>query len=96
MVAESGGAGQFRGGHGFERSYRILDDGVQFATYSDRFTRPAEGLFGGGPGRAAEMSIERGSDTISLKSKTGIGLLRDDLLVVRTGGGGGYGAIEDN
>jgi len=94
-LIESGGKGRFCGGHGFERSYRMLDDGVQFATYSDRFTRPAEGLFGGGPGRAAEMLIERGGDTVKLKSKTGVGLLKGDLLVVRTGGGGGYGAIGD-
>ena len=96
LIQGSGGKGHSRGGHGFERSYRILDDGVQFATYSDRFTKPAAGLFGGEPGRGAEMLIERGEETIRLKSKMGIGLEREDLLVVRTGGGGGYGAAESS
>ena len=96
LIQGSGGKGHSRGGHGFERSYRILDDGVQFATYSDRFTKPAAGLFGGEPGREAEMLIERGEETIRLKSKMGIGLEREDLLVVRTGGGGGYGAAESS
>lgn len=90
----SGGAGRRRGGHGFERSYRILDDGVQFATYSDRFKSPAEGLFGGEPGATAEMHVERHGEILHLPSKTGFALQRDDLLVIRTGGGGGYGASE--
>ncbi len=92
LIPGSGGAGARRGGHGFERNYRILSDGVQFATYSDRFTRPAEGLFGGRPGRPAEMLIERDGGSVKLKSKTGTQLRTGDLLVVRTGGGGGYGA----
>ncbi|MEM7056466.1 MAG: hydantoinase B/oxoprolinase family protein [Pseudomonadota bacterium] len=87
----SGGAGARRGGLGFERSYRILQDGVTFATYGDRFTRPAEGLFGGESGAPAETHIERGDDKITLRSKTGRQVEKGDLLVVRTGGGGGYG-----
>lgn len=87
----SGGAGERRGGLGFERSYRILEDGVQFATYGDRFTSPAEGLFGAGNGAPAETHIQREDDVIALRSKTGCQVQKGDLLVVRTGGGGGYG-----
>jgi len=90
----SGGEGARRGGLGFERSYRILQEGGTFATYGDRFTRPAEGLFGGGDGVPAETHIERGSQKISLRSKVGCTVEADDLLVVRTGGGGGYGEPE--
>ncbi|MFY0614082.1 MAG: hydantoinase B/oxoprolinase family protein [Hyphomicrobiaceae bacterium] len=90
----SGGAGRHRGGDGLERCYRILDDGVQFATYTDRFKTQAEGLFGGQPGASAEYVVERGSEAIRLPSKTRVTLERDDLLVVRTGGGGGYGTAE--
>lgn len=90
----SGGAGAQRGGLGFERSYRILADGVQFATYGDRFTSPAEGLFGAGDGAQAETHIQRGDEKIPLRSKTGRPVLKGDLLVVRTGGGGGYGPPE--
>ena len=91
----SGGAGARRGGLGFERSYHILDDGVQFATYGDRFTRPAEGLFGGSDGAPAETHVVRGGDQIALRSKAGLALNQGDLLVVRTGGGGGYGDPQD-
>jgi len=91
LLPGSGGQGTQRGGMGFERSYRILADGVQFATYGDRFTRPAEGLFGGADGAPASNHIERGGTVIPLRSKTGCRLEVGDLLVVRTGGGGGYG-----
>ena len=65
----SGGAGHHRGGDGLERCYRILDDGVQFATYSDRFKTSAEGLFGGAPGASAEVLVERGADTIRTRQR---------------------------
>lgn len=91
LMSGSGGAGRRRGGEGFERSYRILEDNVQFATYGDRFTSPAEGLFGGEDGAPAESHIMRGDEIIRLRSKTGCRLQTGDLLVVRTGGGGGYG-----
>lgn len=95
LIPGSGGAGQARGGLGFERSYRILEDGVSFATYSDRFKIQPEGLFGGEPGAKAEMLVRRGNETLQLSSKLGMPLRKGDLLVVRTGGGGGYGPPED-
>lgn len=95
LIPGSGGDGKHRGGLGFERSYHILEDGVQFATYGDRFTSPAEGLFGGDNGAPAENFIVRDGETIALRSKTGRRLEAGDLLVVRTGGGGGYGAPEE-
>ena len=85
------GVGKHNGGMGLERSYRILEDNVQFATYCDRFTTGAQGLFGGHDGAPAESLIERGDETIPLRSKMGVTLQRGDRLVIRTGGGGGYG-----
>ncbi|MEM7425116.1 MAG: hydantoinase B/oxoprolinase family protein [Pseudomonadota bacterium] len=95
LIPGSGGAGARRGGLGFERTYRILTDGVQFATYGDRFMLPAEGLFGGQSGAPAESYISRNGTKIPLRSKTGCHLEKGDLLVVRTGGGGGYGPPAD-
>ena len=91
LIPDSGGKGRHRGGLGFEKSYRILEDGVAFATYGDRFRIAAEGVFGGGPGRHAENLIERDGETISVGSKAGVELKKGDLLIMRTGGGGGYG-----
>ncbi|MEC7674635.1 MAG: hydantoinase B/oxoprolinase family protein, partial [Pseudomonadota bacterium] len=91
LIPDSGGKGKHRGGLGFEKSYRILEDGVTFATYGDRFRIAPPGLFGGGPGRHAENLIERDGETIVVGSKAGLELKKGDLLIMRTGGGGGYG-----
>ncbi len=95
LIAGSGGDGQYRGGLGFERAYRILKDKVQFATYSDRFDTPARGLLGGEPGRVASTTVIRDGEKIRLPSKCGFELQANDLLVVQTGGGGGYGPLKD-
>ncbi|WP_281019523.1 MULTISPECIES: hydantoinase B/oxoprolinase family protein [unclassified Minwuia] len=95
LVAGSGGAGRHRGGLGFQRIYEITADDVTFAAYGDRFDIAPEGLFGGGPGGKAEAWIERDGEKVELPSKTSMPLLRGDLLVVRTGGGAGYGPAED-
>lgn len=95
LIPDSGGKGKHRGGLGFEKSYRILEDGITFATYGDRFRIAPEGVFGGGPGRHAENLIERDGETIRVGSKAGVELKKGDLLIMRTGGGGGYGdAVE--
>ena len=47
LIPNSGGAGKYRGGLGFQRRYHILADNVTFATYSDRFRLAPQGLFGG-------------------------------------------------
>ncbi len=91
LLPGTGGAGRHRGGLGFERSYRILDDGVGFATYSDRFFIPPRGLDGGGPGAVCTMHVERDGACIPLTSGSSYALRRGDLLVVRTGGGAGFG-----
>lgn len=95
LVAGSGGEGRHRGGLGFQRIYEITADNVTFAAYGDRFDIAPEGLFGGAPGGKAEVWIERAGEKVELPSKTSMPLLRGDLLVVRTGGGAGYGPAGD-
>ena len=80
---------------GFQRIYSILEDDVTFATYGDRFRIAPDGLFGGMPGAKAETFVERGGQKIPLKSKQQFPLSPGDRLVVRTGGGGGYGPPDE-
>ncbi|MBL6600600.1 MAG: hydantoinase B/oxoprolinase family protein [Alphaproteobacteria bacterium] len=95
LRSASGGAGRQRGGMGFQRIYRILEEDVTFATYGDRFRIAPEGVFGGAPGAKAETFVERGGQKIPLASKQQFPLIPDDRLVVRTGGGGGYGPVTE-
>jgi len=95
LRSASGGAGRQRGGMGFQRIYRILEEDVTFATYGDRFRIAPEGVFGGAPGAKAETFVERGGQKIPLASKQQFPLTPGDRLVVRTGGGGGYGPVTE-
>ena len=91
MVDGSGGGGEHRGGLGMRRVYEVLADDVEYQSYSDRFTIPPEGLFGGEDGGAAFTCVLRGNEKIMLDSKTSFRLAKGDRVVMSTGGGAGYG-----
>ncbi|MGD3106951.1 hydantoinase B/oxoprolinase family protein [Streptomyces sp. YGL11-2] len=88
----SGGTGRWRGGRGVERRLRFLEP-MTVALLSNHRRVAPYGMAGGGPGALgvnflvrADGSREelRGCDT----AEVGV----DDVLVIRTPGGGGYGA----
>jgi N-methylhydantoinase B len=89
---DSGGAGKFRGGLGFRKSYRMLAEcGLQ--TNLDRTKFPPWGVQGGKeaqPGRFTVVEGATGAERAIEKEK-GFRLAAGDLVCVETGGGGGYG-----
>ena len=89
LVRGSGGKGEYCGGLGMRRVYEVLADGVEYQSYSDRFTIPPQGLFGGEDGGAAFTCVLRGNEKIMLGSKTSFQLAKGDRLVMSTGGGRG-------
>ena len=91
MRSDSSGDGQYRGGLGFRRVYEILGDDVRLSIYADRFRYAANGMAGGGEGATASCRILRGDKTIQVRSKDALALLDGDVVIVETGGGGGYG-----
>jgi N-methylhydantoinase B len=92
LVPDSGGPGRYRGGCGITRAFRILRDNVSVVVLGDRVQNPPWGLAGGGPARTARYYVVRPDGSrIDLPSKTHITLGRDDLLVLETPGGGGWG-----
>lgn len=94
LVPNSGGSGEYRGGLGLERAYRILADDVTFGLHSDRHRHGAPGLFGGGTGAPGACVLVRDGTARVLGSKVHETLRVEDRLVVRAGGGGGYGPAE--
>ena len=94
LIPGSGGKGRMRGGLAFRKVYEILEDGVTFATYGDRFKIPAAGIFGGEDGALAVNRILRGDEVIDLPSKCQVKLQKGDRLVVQTAAGGGYGSAQ--
>lgn len=95
LIPGSGGAGRMRGGLGLRKVYEILEDGVVFATYGDRFKIPASGIFGGAAGKVGMNRVIQGDETIDLASKCQFKLKKGDRLVVQTAAGGGYGASQE-
>jgi N-methylhydantoinase B len=88
----SGGAGQWRGGHGLRRRFEITADDVTFAHYSDRYELCPDGMQGGESGRCASTWIERADGTrVDIGPKAMERLSKGDVLVSETGGGAGYG-----
>ena len=96
LVENSGGKGKHNGGLGIERRYKILKDQVRFTGYSDRFRIKPWGLFGGEDGSNGSFSLFRNGEEAQLNVLESKVLYKDDILIVTTPGGGGYGTPENN
>jgi N-methylhydantoinase B len=89
---DSGGAGKFRGGLGFRKSYRMLGPcGLQ--TNLDRTRFPPWGVQGGREARPGRFTLVDGRTGAErpIEKERGLVLAAGDLVRVETGGGGGFG-----
>jgi 5-oxoprolinase (ATP-hydrolysing) len=87
----SGGAGKFPGGDGVVRKIRFLEPMTATILSSHRETEPY-GLAGGGPGKKGANSVEHSDGTITvLAGNDEVFLSPNDIFVIKTPGGGGYG-----
>ena len=93
IVPDTGGRGQFRGGNGFIRAFRVLVDGARICLCTDRTVTPPAGIRGGEPGMRARFVVNPGQpDEQVLASKTTyIPLPKGALIELQSAGGGGYG-----
>jgi N-methylhydantoinase B len=87
---DSGGAGEFRGGDGIIRDVQVLTE-AQVTLLTERREGKPYGLNGGQPGASGQNIIIRDGREISLPGKGSTDLLPNDVLSIRTPGGGGYG-----
>ena len=87
----SGGEGAFVGGHGIVRRLRFLEPTTVTVLSSHRIV-PPHGAAGGGAGLQGENSITRADGRIEKLMGNDEALLAlDDVFVLKTPGGGGYG-----
>lgn len=94
LRTDGGGAGRFRGGVGLVRRIRLLEAEAQYSVLSDRSVIPPWGILGAGSGLPYHLSIERGGQVSEFNTPgkvTGHSIVRDDVVVMRSSGGGGYG-----
>jgi N-methylhydantoinase B len=89
---DSAGAGQFRGGLGFRKRYRILRPCL-LGTNLDRTKFPPWGVQGGKEAKPGRFMLTKlGSTTEqSVEKENAYRLEPGDVVCVETGGGGGYG-----
>jgi N-methylhydantoinase B len=86
----SGGAGRWRGGDGVVRRYRFLDD-ARVTLLTERRRHAPWGLAGGEAGQVGENRL----DGEPLDGKCSLEVRAGQVLEIRTPGGGGYGALEN-
>jgi N-methylhydantoinase B len=96
---EAMGAGEFRGGPGIRRDYRILGPGVMMQTANENTIDVlARGMRGGEPGKRSEVVMwpDTSREQRLVERVSGFGPLSPgDVISVRTGGGGGWGRPHD-
>ncbi len=91
-IADSGGAGFYRGGNAVRTDYVFLRPGV-VSVHDDRWLTYPWGVKGGAPGARSKKVLMRASgERIVLPSKAdNIKVNVDDKLIFETWGGGGWG-----
>ena len=89
---DSGGAGTFRGGLGCRKTYRMLG-ACEVQTNLDRTRFPPWGVQGGREGRPGRFTLVDGrtGQARSIEKEKRLRLAAGDLVLIETGGGGGYG-----
>jgi N-methylhydantoinase B len=90
--ADSGGAGQWRGGNGIVREYEIVAEAGWMSLWFERSKTPGWGLFGGADATPPQVILNPGrEDERSMLKASGVQLRRGDVVRTMTGGGGGFG-----
>lgn len=92
---DSGGAGEFRGGLGLVRQYRLLADTAVLQLRADRHEHPPYGLFGGQPAASSRNLMKVGDGAWSvLPAKVTLEIGKDSVIRHEQAGGGGWGDPE--
>ena len=92
LAVDSGGAGQYRGGLGYEKHIRMLKD-AHFMSIADRSILACWGVKGGQAGRPFQVTIDPGGpnerevDALADAEPVRAG----EVIRIRTTGGGGWG-----
>jgi len=96
IIADSGGAGKYRGGCAARRAWRILGNDAQAAVCCERTKSPPFGLDGGKAGTPMRIHLETSDGARrELISKGGFTAPADSRVLFEVPGSGGYGAPEE-
>ncbi len=86
------GHGKYRGGFGIMKDYRLLNSSAEFTTDINRAVVPPWGMEAGQAGTLNYVQISReGASPLRVRKVSAHPLVRNDVVSIRTGGGGGWG-----
>lgn len=91
LMADSGGAGEFRGGTGLRKDIELLAADAVMTGLGDRHVNQPYGVFGAGAGAAARTVLNPDGEARQLGSKDVTDLKRGDVVSFQLSGAGGYG-----
>ncbi len=92
FLADSGGAGKYRGGLGVRYAIQFYDDAPFLAIFGDGVVNPPFGLYGGRPGATNRLVVNEGTaQEDALPAKGLRQLKKGDTYTVYSSGGGGWG-----
>jgi len=91
LMADTGGAGRYRGGTGLRKDIELLADDAVMTGLGDRHENQPFGVFGGGPGALAKTVLNPDGEARTLGSKDVTALKRGDVVSFQLAGAGGYG-----
>ena len=94
FIADTGGAGQWRGGCGIRKDIELLNSTATFSHLGDRHVFQPYGIFGGKSGSLAESILNPQGNGEQLHSKETREIKKGDILSFRLSGAGGYGPPE--
>jgi N-methylhydantoinase B len=91
IIADSGGAGEYRGGAAFRRRYQLLQDATVVRRY-DRARFPSSGTEGGRGGRPSRfVMVNKDGSERDLPSSGRFEMKAGDVFYLDKAGGGGFG-----
>jgi N-methylhydantoinase B len=91
FLTDRAGAGKYRGGAPYRRTYRFMEEEGVLQVRSDRAAVRPYGLYGGRAGEPSRNVLNPQSDAQPLESKLLMTLHRDDVFSHELPGGGGWG-----
>jgi N-methylhydantoinase B len=93
LLPGTAGDGQYRGGLGLVREWRVDSPRCLYTSNMDRFASEPYGLAGGGPAARGKQQLLRGGAATDIPPKSdNIPLVQGDVVRLETSGGGGFGA----
>jgi N-methylhydantoinase B len=95
LMADSGGAGRFRGGMGLRKDIELLAKDAVMTGLGDRHISQPFGVFGGQPGDLARTVLNPDGNAKELGSKDVVALEAGDIVSFQLAGAGGYGDPKD-